>query len=93
MRHLWVKVERTAADIIRRSNGINAEGVLIFASTIDHGYEIMASLPAYNSAFLTGKTPKAEREQIIADYKAKRLNILCQSLSRHADLMRRIQTL
>ena len=64
------KTADIVADIVRRSNGIDAEGVLLFASTIDHGYEIMASLPAYNSAFLTGKTPMAEREQIITDYKA-----------------------
>lgn len=70
------KTADIVADIVRRSNGIDAEGVLIFASTIDHGYEIMASLPAYNSAFLTGKTPKAEREQIIADYKAKKIKYL-----------------
>ena len=64
------------ADVVNRSNAINAEGVLIFGATVDHCHEIMASLPAYNSALLTGSTPKAERERIINDYKAKKIRFL-----------------
>ena len=70
------KTADIVADIVNRGNAINAEGILIFASTVDHGHEIMASLPSYNSAFLTGQTPKAERERIIDEYKAKRIKYL-----------------
>ena len=70
------KTADIVADIVNRGNAINAEGILIFASTIDHGHEVMESLPSYNSAFLTGQTPKLERERIINEYKAKRIKYL-----------------
>ncbi|MEG0198145.1 MAG: DEAD/DEAH box helicase family protein [Acinetobacter sp.] len=64
------------ADVVNRANAVDAEGVLIFGATIDHCQEIMASLPAYNSALLTGSTPKLERERIIKDYKSKKIRFL-----------------
>ena len=70
------KTSEIIADVVNRSNAIEAEGVLIFGATVDHCHEIMASLPAYNSAMLTGSTPKKEREQIINDYKAKKIRFL-----------------
>lgn len=36
----------------------------------------MASLPSYNSALITGDTPKKERKQIINDFKAQKIRFL-----------------
>lgn len=63
-------------DIVNQANARNAESVIIFASCIDHTEEVMASLPAYNSALVTGETPKKERKQIIQDFKDKNIRYL-----------------
>ena len=73
------KGQKTAdivADIVHNANGRMSTGVMIFGATIDHCYEIMESLPAYNSAMVTGNTPKEERKQIIKDYKDKKIKYL-----------------
>ena len=70
------KTADIVADIIHNANGMRSEGVIIFAATVDHAYEVMASLPAYNSAIVTGDTPKAERKRIIKEFKAKKIKYL-----------------
>lgn len=64
------------ADVVNQSNIRQAESVMFFASCVDHANEIMESLPAYNSALITGDTPKAERKRIINDFKAKKIRYL-----------------
>lgn len=49
------------------------KGVIIFAATVHHAEEVLASLPQHNSAIVTGNTPKKERETILSRFKAKRL--------------------
>lgn len=63
-------------DVVSQANARNAESVMFFASCIEHAEEIMMSLPSYNSAIVTGKTGKKEREQIIHDFKAKKIRFL-----------------
>lgn len=63
-------------DVVNQANARNAESIMFFASCIDHANEIMASLPAYNSALVTGETPKKERKQIIQDFKDKKIRFL-----------------
>ena len=63
-------------DVVAQANARQAESVMFFASCVDHAHEIMASLPAYNSALVTGDTPKKERKQIINDFKAKKIRFL-----------------
>ena len=70
------KTADIVADVIHNANGMNAKSVMFFGATIDHAKEIMASLPAYNSALITGETPKAERKQIITDFKAQKIKYL-----------------
>lgn len=70
------KTADIVADVIHNANGMNAKSVMFFGATIDHAKEIMASLPAYNSALITGETPKAERKQIITDFKAQKIRYL-----------------
>ena len=58
------------ADIVEKSR--NRMGVIIFAATRNHAQEIMESLPRDNSRMLTGNAGKKEREQMIADFKARK---------------------
>lgn len=62
------------ADVVAHSAG--RMGVMIFAATIRHAEECMASLPPDNSRLITGSTKNAERKQIIADYKARKFKYL-----------------
>ena len=70
------KTAGIVADVINQANIRQDKGVMFFASTVDHAREIMASLPSYNSALVTGDTPKRERKQIIADFKAQKIKYL-----------------
>lgn len=51
-------------------------GAFIFASTIKHCYECLASLPAHESAIIIGITPHLERERIIRDARGGKIKYL-----------------
>lgn len=68
------KTAGIVSDIVNKSR--NRDGVMIFAATVPHAYEIMESLPESVSAIVTGETPRAERERILADTKAKKIRYL-----------------
>lgn len=70
------KTAGIVADVINQANLRQSKGVMFFAATVDHAKEIMASLPSYNSALVTGDTPKKERKQIIKDFKSQKLRYL-----------------
>ncbi|MCJ8334597.1 MAG: DEAD/DEAH box helicase [Epibacterium sp.] len=61
-------------DIVAQSQG--RRGVLIFAATVQHAEEIMASLPQELSAIVTGKTPKPERKDILRRFLAQEIKYL-----------------
>lgn len=52
------------------------QGVMIFASTIDHAREIVGYLPSKNTALITGQTKLKERDALIKAFKAKQLKFL-----------------
>lgn len=62
------------SDVVAQSAG--RQGVMVFASTIQHAEEIMESLPPELSEIITGKTDKVERENIITRFKAKQFKYL-----------------
>jgi DNA repair protein RadD len=72
------KTAAIIADVVAQSK--NSRGVLIFAATVRHAEECLASLP-HGSAIVTGSTPKDEREAIIRKLKAQRIkyvvNVAC----------------
>ena len=68
------KTAAIVADVVARSR--DRMGVMLFAATVRHAEEVMASLPPDLSAMITGDTPKAERASIIARFKAQRLKYL-----------------
>jgi DNA repair protein RadD len=68
------KTSMIVAEIVELSRA--RQGVIIFAATIHHAEEIMASLPVHNSAIVTGKTKKKDREDIIRSFKNKKIKYL-----------------
>ena len=68
------KTAHIIADVVHQSRG--KRGVMVFASTIQHAEECMRSLPPSLSRIVTGKTPPAERDQIIKDFKAQKFKYL-----------------
>jgi DNA repair protein RadD len=68
------KTSMIVADIVARSAG--RKGVMIFAATVQHANEIMASLPPHLSAIVTAKTKKVDRDRIIGQFKAQKIKYL-----------------
>ena len=68
------KTAAIVADVVSQSR--DRHGVMFFAATIQHGQEIMASLPPEFSAMVTGETPKAQRDSIIRRFKERRIKYL-----------------
>ena len=68
------KTAAIVADVVARSR--DRMGVMLFAATVRHADEVMASLPPDLSAMITGDTPKGERASIIARFKARRIKYL-----------------
>ena len=68
------KTSGIIADVIEHSK--NRLGVMIFAATIAHAHEVMASLPPELSALVTGDTPTEKRDSIIARFKRMEIKYL-----------------
>lgn len=68
------KTARIIADVVSQSK--DRQGVMVFAATIRHAEECMASLPPGLSAMVTGATPKLERQKIISKFKAKEIKYI-----------------
>lgn len=68
------KTAAIIADIVDQATYMR--GVMIFAATVKHAQECMASLPPEISAIVTADTPKMERQKIIVDFKAKKIKYL-----------------
>lgn len=64
------KTSAIIADVVAQTQ--EATGVMIFAATVQHAKEIMASLHPDNARLITGDTPKVERDKIIKDFKARK---------------------
>ena len=64
------------ADVV--SHAANRKGVMLFAATVKHAEEILASLPPENSRMLGGEINmgKADREQLINDFKNKKFKYI-----------------
>lgn len=62
------------ADVVEKS--VNRKGVMFFAATVEHAYEIASSLPSEQVKVVTGKTNKKERELIIKRFKKQEFKYL-----------------
>ncbi|WP_373182629.1 DEAD/DEAH box helicase family protein [Halomonas campaniensis] len=62
------------AEVVERAR--ERQGVMLFAASVAHAEEILGYLPAGEAALVTGETPSAERERLIAAFKARELRYL-----------------
>lgn len=69
------KTAAIVADVMAQARNMPG-GVMLFAATVRHAGEIMASLPPENSRLVTGDTPRRERDRIIADYRARKFRYI-----------------
>jgi len=68
------KTSAIIADVVAQSK--DRRGVMIFAATVQHAGECMASLPPGLSAIVTGDTPRSERADILSRFKAHEIKYL-----------------
>lgn len=68
------KTAAIIADVVSQSK--DRQGVMIFAATVQHAYECLASLPPELSAIVTGTTPKEERKALLKAFKARKIKYL-----------------
>ena len=68
------KTAAIMADVVEQSR--DRHGVMIFAATVRHAMECLDSLPPALSEVVTGDTPKAERKDIIARFKDRKIKYL-----------------
>ncbi len=52
------------------------QGCMIFAATVEHAKEILSYLPKHTAALVTADTPAAERQNVIKQFKNKKLHFL-----------------
>jgi len=63
------KTAAVVADIISQSG--DRRGVMLFAATVQHAHEVLASLPPELSAIVTAETPTKERNAALAAFKGQ----------------------
>jgi len=68
------KTAAIVADLVAQS--FDRKGVMIFAATVQHAREVMASLPPHLSAIVTAETSKGERASILRRFMARDLKYL-----------------
>ncbi|MEZ8454106.1 DEAD/DEAH box helicase [Vibrio cyclitrophicus] len=51
-------------------------GIMVFAATVRHAQEILSLLPEGESSIVIGDTPTLERDQIINDFKKRKIKFL-----------------
>ncbi|MBW3696766.1 DEAD/DEAH box helicase [Vibrio sp. T187] len=52
------------------------QGIMVFAATVRHAQEILGLLPAGEASIVIGDTPTLERDQIINDFKQRKIKFL-----------------
>ncbi|MEH6627962.1 MAG: DEAD/DEAH box helicase [Motiliproteus sp.] len=70
--------ERATAQIISEviTRAASRQGVMIFASTVDHAREILGYLPDGEAALILGETDGSQRDQLIEAFKQRKLKYL-----------------
>jgi len=66
------KTAGAVADVVAQAQR-RSGGVMLFAATIAHAHEIMASLPPGNSVMVTGDMAPADEKKAVAAYKAHKV--------------------
>lgn len=63
-------------NIVNITETYNRKGVMIFSSTVKHAQEILEHLPEGEAQIILGDTEESERDQIIAEFKARKIKYL-----------------
>lgn len=63
-------------NIVDITEKFHRQGVMIFSSSVSHAQEIMSYLPQNESRIVLGDTRIDDRDQIVADFKAKKFKYL-----------------
>lgn len=76
--HLLSQHHRVTKGIIEQvvELGLERQGIMIFAATVDHAKEIFSYLPSSDSALITGSTESNERDHLITAFKQKQIKYL-----------------
>lgn len=69
------KTAAIVADVIEQAR-LQPGGVMLFAATVRHAHEVLASLPPDNSAIVTGECGTADRRKAIKDYREGRVRYI-----------------
>ena len=72
-RHLTPLIVRNIIDVAEK---YDRQGVMIFASTVDHAREILEHLPQGQAHLILGETEGQRRDEIISDFKSKQFKYL-----------------
>ncbi|WP_070963085.1 DEAD/DEAH box helicase [Vibrio sonorensis] len=72
------QAKRATPQIVQQiiDQALNRCGVMIFAATVRHAQEIYSLLPSEETAIVIGDTPLPERDQIIRDFKQRKIKFL-----------------
>lgn len=75
---LLVKHRRVTQSIVEQivDLGRDREGVMIFASTVEHAEEVLSYLPEGEGFLITGETSSRERDALIAGFKQRHYRFL-----------------
>jgi DNA repair protein RadD len=75
---LLVQHERVTESIVSQVRQLAAmrRGVMLFAATVAHAKEVASYLPEDQTGLVLGDTPSAERDAVIAGFKAQKLKYL-----------------
>lgn len=75
---LLVQHKRVTESIVSQVAQLSEQrrGVMLFAATVQHAKEIASYLPTEQTGLVLGDTPSAERDAVIASFKAQRLKFL-----------------
>jgi DNA repair protein RadD len=85
LHYFQAEIEKLLTDQKRVTQGIienivelskDRQGVMVFTSSVKHAGEILRYLPPYISAMIVGDTESKDREEAIADFKAKKIKFL-----------------
>lgn len=61
---------------LRPKSGVPRNGILVFTKFVDESYDLAEALGPI-CACVSGETPKNEREQILEDFKAGKIKVVC----------------
>lgn len=73
----YTKLINTVMRVRKPKSGVKRNGILVFTRFVKEAQMLAGQIP--NSAVVTGETPKNERERILEDFKAGKIEVCCNA--------------